>query len=117
MKRQTLALTTLLEVILILIAAIVGALVAYTWTMAPFYLEPENAVDLVITEVDFQLNNAKFFGVTIMNPSHSVSATNITDIYITAQGFNATSATDSRPIMPFILERGTAQTVNCSLQW
>lgn len=117
MKKQTIALTTLLTVILILIAAIVGALVAYTWTMAPFYLEPENAVDLVITDVNFPLNNAKYFGVTIMNPSHSMSATNITDIYLTAEGFNATSATDSRPSLPLTLERGTTQTVNCSLQW
>ena len=117
MKKQTLALTTLFAVILILIAAVIGALVAYTWTMAPFYLEPENAVDLVITDVNFSLNNANYFGVTIMNPSHSMSATNITDIYITAEGFNATSATDSRPSLPFKLERGTTQTVNCSLQW
>jgi hypothetical protein len=116
MKKQTLALTTLLTIILILIAAIVGALVAYTWTMAPFYLEPQS-VDLIVTDANFPVNNAKYFGVTIMNPSHSISDTNITDIYITAEGFNATSATDSNPSLPFTIGRGTTQTVNCSLQW
>lgn len=117
MKRQTLAVSTILTVILILIAAIVGALVAYMWTMAPFYLEPENAVDLIVTDTNFPVNNAGYFNVTVMNPSHSVSAANITDIYITAPGFNRTSATDSNPELPLMLDRGTTQTINCSLLW
>jgi hypothetical protein len=117
MKRQTLAVSTILTVILILIAAIVGALVAYMWTMAPFYLEPENAVDLIVTDTNFPVNNAKYFNVTVMNPSHSVSAANITDIYITAPGFNRTGVTDSNPELPFMLDRGTTQTINCSLLW
>jgi hypothetical protein len=117
MKRQTLAVSTILTVILILIAAIVGALVAYMWTMAPFYLEPENAVDLIVTDTNFPVNNAGYFNVTVMNPSHSVSAANITDIYITAPGFNRTSVTDSNPELPLMLDRGTTQTINCSLLW
>lgn len=117
MKRQTLAVSTILTVILILIAAIVGALVAYMWTMAPFYLEPENAVDLIVTDTNFPVNNAGYFNVTVMNPSHSVSAANITDIYITAPGFNRTSVTDSNPELPFVLDRGTTQTIDCSLLW
>lgn len=117
MKRQTLAVSTILTVILILIAAIVGALVAYMWTMAPFYLEPENAVDLIVTDTNFPVNNAGYFNVTVMNPSHSVSAANITDIYITAPGFNRTSVTDSNPELPFTLDRGTTQTIDCSLLW
>jgi len=117
MKRQTLAVSTILTVILILIATIVGALVAYMWTMAPFYLEPENTVDLIVTDTNFPVNNAKYFNVTVMNPSHSVSAANITDIYITAPGYNRTSVTDSNPELPFVLDRGTTQTINCSLLW
>jgi len=117
MKRQALAVSTILTVILILIAAIVGALVAYMWTMAPFYLEPENAVDLSVTDTNFPVNNAGYFNVTVMNPSHSVSAANITDIYITAPGFNRTSVTDSNPELPLMLDRGTTQTINCSLLW
>ena len=117
MKRHTMAVSTILTVILILIAAIVGALVAYMWTMAPFYLEPENAVDLIVTDTNFPVNNAAYFNVTVMNPSHSVSAANITDIYITAPGFNRTSVTDSNPELPLMLDRGTTQTINCSLLW
>jgi hypothetical protein len=117
MKRQILAVSTILTVILILIAATVGALVAYMWTMAPFYLEPENTVDLIVTDTNFPVDNAKYFNVTVMNPSHSVSAANISDIYITAPGFNRTSVTDSNPELPFVLDRGTTQTINCSLLW
>ncbi len=117
MKRRTSAVSAILTMILILIAAIVGAAIAYSWTMAPFYLEPQNAVDLIITDMNFQVNNANYFGLTIMNPSHSVSAANITDISVTAPGFNSTSVTGSNPQLPFVLAQGTSQNFNCSLQW
>ena len=117
MKRRTSAISAILTMILILIAAIVGALISYTWTMAPFYLEPQNTVDLIITDMNFPVNNANYFGLTVMNPSHSALPTNITDISITGPGFNSTSITDSDPQLPFVLAQGTSQTFNCSLQW
>jgi hypothetical protein len=117
MKRRTSAVSAIITIILILIAAIVGAAIAYTWTMAPFYLEPQNAVDLIITDMNFPVNNANFFGLTILNPSHSVSPANITEIAVTAPGFNSTSVTDNNPQLPFVLAQGTSQTFNCSLQW
>jgi hypothetical protein len=104
-------------VILVLIAAIVGAIIAYGWTMSSFYLEPENVIDVTITDLNFQVNNANYFGVTIMNPSHSIADTNITEIYVTATGLNTSVASTVDPALPFVLARGTVQTFNCSLVW
>jgi hypothetical protein len=117
MKRRTLAVSTVFTIILILIAATVGAIISYGWTMSSFFLEPENVIDVTITDLNFQVSNARHFGLTIMNPSHSVSDTNITEIYATATGLNTTVASATDPALPFILARGTVQTFNCSLVW
>lgn len=116
-EKEIKAISTILALLLILVAAIVGALIAYMWTMAPFYLEPENTVDLIVTNVNFPVDRANYFDVTIMNPSHSVSDTNITAIYITAEGFNRTDIQSSVPVLPTILDVGTTMTFNCYLPW
>jgi hypothetical protein len=99
-----------------LISAIFGALLAYMWTMAPFYFEP-NTVDLVVTNLNFPVDHGTYFDLTVMNPSHSISGTNITGIYIESEGLNKTSITTSTPELPIFLERGTEQTFNCYLNW
>ena len=116
-KKKTRAISTLLTILLILLSAIFGALIAYMWTVAPFIVEPENTFDLLITNVNFPVDQATRFTVTVMNPSHSLADTNITDIYIETSGQNRTSITSSDPSLPFPMPRGTVQTFNCSLNW
>jgi hypothetical protein len=116
-KKKTRAISTLLTILLILLSAIFGALIAYMWTVAPFIVEPENTSDLLITNVNFPVDQATRFTVTVMNPSHSLADTNITDIYIETSGQNRTSITSSDPSLPFPMPRGTVQTFNCSLNW
>jgi hypothetical protein len=118
MRKDVKAISTLFAILLILLSAIIGALIAYMWTMAPFYLEPQNSLDLIVTGANFPVNDASHFNVSVLNPSHSISAANITAIYITAPGgFNGSGITDSTPELPFNLPIGTSQTFNCSLQW
>ena len=115
-SKEIKAISTLLAILLMLISAIFGALLAYMWTMAPFYFEPKT-VDLVVTNLNFPVDHGTYFDLTVMNPSHSISGTNITDIYIESQGLNKTSITTSVPELPIFLDRGTEQTFNCSLDW
>jgi hypothetical protein len=117
MRKEARAISTLFAILLILLSAIVGALIAYMWAMAPFYLEPENTIDLVVTGASFPVNHADQFSVTVMNPSHSVSGANITAIYVTAGGFNGSSVTGTQPALPLFLDVGTSQTISCSLDW
>jgi hypothetical protein len=116
-KKETKAISTLLAILLILVSAIIGALLAYMWTVAPFIVESGDTVDLIVTSVNFPADHATSFGVTVMNPSHSIADTNITDIYIESLGTNRTSIQSSDPSLPILLQRGTTQTFNCSLDW
>ncbi|MDI6691576.1 MAG: hypothetical protein QME50_06935, partial [Candidatus Bathyarchaeota archaeon] len=112
------AVSTLILIILLLCSAILGALVSYLWVMANYYMEPENTVDLVITEVDFPVNHADYFYVTVMNPTHSISETNITEIYFTVEGDNTKySVVDTFPELPIPLEKGTTKTIKCNKNW
>lgn len=106
-------------IILILFASILGALISYLWVMASYYMEPENTVDLVITSVDFPVNHADYFYVTVMNPTHSSSDTNITEIYFTVEDDNTKyNVAETFPeALPIKLERGTTKTIKCSKNW
>jgi hypothetical protein len=87
--------------------------------MANYYMEPENMVDLVITSVDFPVNHADYFFVTVMNPTHSVSGTNITEIYFTVEG-NDTKYSVSHTYpeeLPITLDKGTTKTIKCDRNW
>lgn len=112
------AVSTIILIILILCSAVFGALISYMWVMGNFYLEPEN-VNLVITNVDFPVDHADYFYVTVMNPSHSPSETNITEIYFTVEGDKKLySVTDTSPeSLPITLEKGTSETIKCILSW
>jgi hypothetical protein len=113
------AVSTLILIILILCSVVFGAFLSYMWVMANFYLEPENTVGLVITQVDFPVDHADYFYVTVMNPSHSSSGTNITEIYFTVEGdnklYNVTSTYLEK--LPIPLEKGTSKTIRCDKNW
>jgi hypothetical protein len=113
------AVSTLILIILLLCSAVFGALVSYLWVMSNYYMEPENTVDLVIIGADFPVNHADYFYVTVMNPTHSSSGTNITEIYFTVEGNNTKySVTETYPEeLPIILDRGTTKTIKCLANW
>jgi hypothetical protein len=112
------AVSTIILIILILCSAVFGAFLSYMWVMANFYLEPEN-VNLVITQVDFPVDHADYFYITVMNPSHSPSKTNITEIYFSVEGNDKVyNVTDTYPeALPIPLEKGTNKTIKCNRNW
>ena len=105
-------------IILMLCSAVLGAFASYMMVMTSFYLESENT-NLVITDVIFPVDHGDYFYVTVMNPSHSPSATNITDISFTVEGGNTTyHVTSTSPeLLPIPLEAGTVKTIKCSGLW
>lgn len=113
------AVSAFILVILLLCSVVFGAFISYMWVMANFYLEPEKSVDLVITEANFTVDHAEYFYVTVMNPTHSVSSTNITNIYFSVEGenetFNVVTYTD--PELPIPIERGTIKNIKCLANW
>jgi len=112
------AVSTLILIIVILCSTVFGALISYMWVMGNFYVEPEN-VNLVITNVDFSVDHADFFYVTVMNPSHSASGTDITEIYFAVEGDNKLyNVTNTYPEeLPIHIEKGTIKTIKCLTNW
>ena len=111
------AVSTILAVLLILAAAILGGLISYMWAIAPFFATPNN-VSLNITSANFPLYHADYFVVTILNPSYSTSATNITSIYVTvANVTNVLNVTNTNPILPVFLGIGASATIQCNFNW
>jgi hypothetical protein len=117
-RREIRAISPLILIILLLCSVIFGALIAYVWTMSNFYLEP-NTIQLTITDVDFPVDHADYFNVTIMNPSHSASGTNVTQIYFTVQDnatvFNVVNTAPQE--LPFVLEKAAYVTIKCNYNW
>ncbi len=99
-------------------SAVSGALLSYMFVIASFYLEPEN-VNLVITEVNFPVNHADYFYVTLMNPSHSPSNARITAISFTVEGNNQVyMVTSTSPeSLPITVEKGSSKTIKCFKSW
>jgi hypothetical protein len=112
------AVSTFILIILILCAAVLGAFVSYMWVLANFYLEPENT-GLAITDVNFPVNHGDYFNVTVMNPSHSPSGTNITEIYFTVEGNDTLYQVNNTypEELPIHIERGTSKTIECEKSW
>ena len=112
------AISTIILIVLILCSAVFGAFLSYMWVMANFYLEPEK-VNLVITQVDFPVDHADYFYITVMNPSHSPSNTNITEIHFSVEGNDTIyNVTDTYPeALPIPLEKGTNKTIKCNRNW
>ncbi|HVP17054.1 MAG TPA: hypothetical protein VMT42_06780 [candidate division Zixibacteria bacterium] len=111
------AVSTILAVLLILAAAILGGLISYMWAIAPFYATPSN-VSLNITSANFPLYHADYFVVTVLNPSYSSSGTNITSIYVTvANETNVLNVTNTNPILPVFVDIGASVTIQCNFNW
>lgn len=112
------AVSIIILIILLLCSFVVGALLSYMWVLSSFYLEPENITSLVITNVDFSVDHADYFYITVMNPSNSPSKTNITGIYFTVEGNTSVyQVTNTNPVFPITLEIGTLKTIKCTREW
>jgi hypothetical protein len=87
------------------------------WVISGYYYE-SSGTDLIITDALFPLDQAGYFNLTVMNPTHSLT-TNITGIYIRAAGNTTVQpVTDTYPeTLPITIERATSKTIVCVENW
>lgn len=112
------AISTLMLTILMLCSVVLGAVISYLWVMASYYNMPENTTLLIVEDAVFPVFNARYFNVTILNPSNSISDVNITAIRLSVKGKNEVyNVTTADPHLPFPLRRGTRQTFKCIKNW
>ncbi|MCK4474695.1 hypothetical protein KAU30_02535, partial [Candidatus Bathyarchaeota archaeon] len=91
--------------------------------MGSYYNMPENTTLLIVTDATFPVNNSRYFNVTILNPSNSISDVNVTAIRLIMEENNETYEItdveiDGEPIsFPYEIRRGTEQTFKCKRNW
>ena len=117
LKKEIKAISTLFVILLVLVSLIVGGLLSYMWVISGYYYE-SSGTDLIITDALFPLDQAGYFNVTVMNPTHSLT-TNITGIYIRVAGNTTVQpVTDTYPeALPITIERATSKTIVCVENW
>jgi hypothetical protein len=121
------AISTILLIILFLCAIIGGALISYLWVMGIYYKMPENTALLMVTNAEFAVDNARYFNVTILSPSNSISDANLTAIRLSVEGKNETyeitdveayGVTGTEPIdFPYTIRKGTEPAFKCKKNW
>jgi hypothetical protein len=88
--------------------------------MSIFYNMPVNSTILVVENAQFSVANFSYFNVTVLNPSNSASAVNISAFRLTAEATNQTydvSTVEYPKSLPFLLARGSKQTFTCMYDW
>lgn len=118
LDRNGKAISAIFTILLMLIFAIIGGLLAYLWVMSNYYVEPQNVVALAVTDLIFPVENATYFNFTVLNPSHSISGTNITGIYVTGENVSSVyNITQTSPSLPIFVDRATSQSVQSTFGW
>ncbi len=116
--RNSLGISKLILILLLLVAAIVGAILSYMWTIG-YYISLESQLPetptVTITDVSFDPQDPTFFGLSLLNPSFSPFDANITKVMASAEdGVLKDTACD--PAQPTI-SIGEAKTVKCFWNW
>jgi hypothetical protein len=116
--RDLRAVSSLIWIILMLVSAVIGGFISYLWVISNYYNMPENSTLLIVESVGFQVYNATYFNVTVLNPSNSVLDVNITAMQLTVEGKNeARNITSAEPQFPFLMRKGTRQVFRCLSNW
>ncbi|MGB9959454.1 MAG: hypothetical protein ACPLKQ_02905 [Candidatus Bathyarchaeales archaeon] len=80
-------LSTLMIILLLVIAAIIGGIISYAFTIAAYVKVPEKTT-LVITGFYFDKENASSFKLSVLNPSYSPTDATINGIAVSIKGEN-----------------------------
>jgi len=108
--------STLIMIILILGALILGGLLSYTWVISSYYNVPENTT-LIAENVQFSTSNFTYFNVTVLNPSYSASDVNLTTIRLTVESKNSVYNINTTEPVLSVIRVGTSQTFKCLENW
>ncbi|MCS7115820.1 MAG: hypothetical protein RMJ15_04970 [Nitrososphaerota archaeon] len=111
------ALSTLTAILLMLIAAIVGGVIAYAFTIAA-YVDYPHRTTLVITDFYLDKQNVTYFRVNVLNPSYSPASATISSIAVSVKGENQLYyVTETEPAIAkngLVVSSGESLKITCS---
>jgi len=117
--RDAKAFSTIIWILLIVCATIIGGLISYIWVIADYYNVPENTTFLMVDDVHFPYDNFTYFQINVLNPSNSADDMNITAFRLNVESINQTFFLEMTepPLENFTLKRGTRQTFKVFKDW
>ncbi|NIR86360.1 hypothetical protein GWO13_01860 [Candidatus Bathyarchaeota archaeon] len=117
--RNAVGISTLILILLLLVAAIVGAVLSYMWTMGYYVslgLRLPEAPTVTITNVAFGPQDSTFFNLTLLNPTFSPFSISVEQVMVsTEDGVLDNVAT--HPTLPQELSVGKSKTLACIWNW
>jgi len=118
--RDAKALSRFTLALLLLVAAIIGALLSYLWVIGYYeslHLQVPEVATITITNATFVPQNATFFNVTLLNPSLSPSDATIAKIVVSTKDGVLHRVGETYPSLPYRLARSASETFGCSWNW
>ena len=123
LKANIKGMSKLFLILLLLLSAIIGGLLAYTWTIGYYvvlYSAPPKGtmMEILPEETKFPVENSTYFEVTFFNPSTSKENATITRIAITTKDSSVLEEVYStNPKLPYVLPIGEKKTFTCIKYW
>lgn len=119
--QNTIGISRLILILLLLVSFLIGALFSYVYTMG-FYASSEfknpDRPAIFVESVEFPEQDTSFFNVTVLNPSFSPTSANITRIAARTTDDNRVhEISDTSPSLHYLLKPGVSQTFRCSWNW
>jgi hypothetical protein len=109
-------LSTLMVILLIIIAAIIGGIISYAFTIAAYVKVPEGTT-LVITGFYFDKENVTSFKISVLNPSYSPTNATIYGVALSIKGENQlfyVAKTEPSIENGVVIQSGESLNITCS---
>ena len=119
LAQNIMGISKLALILLMFISFLLGATLSYIWTMgfyAPGEFNLPSQPNLAIENVQFDVENAAFFNVTVLNPSYSSDA-KIEQIKVSTEDGTVHSVTSTSPPLPFTLPPGESRIITSFWNW
>lgn len=115
--RNAVGISTLIIILLLLVAAIIGAVLSYIWTMGYYVsleLQLPEAPTVTITNVAFDPQDPSFFELDLLNPSLSHFSVSVTQVMASTEDGVLHGA---GPVTPIKLSIGESKTIRFFWNW
>ncbi len=117
--RNAVGISKLVLILLLLVAAIVGAVLSYIWTVGYYVslgLQLPEAPTVTITDIDFDPQDAKSFNLTLLNPSFSPFSVSIKQVMASTEDGDLHDGIGTDPTLGE-LSIGESKSFRCFWNW
>lgn len=118
--QNTIGISKLILILLLLISAIVGGVLSYMWTEGYYQsigFRILETATVTITNVAFDSQDPTFFNVTILNPAISPSSASVAQVIASTENGVLHNIEEVHPSLPYNLQISESKTFKCIWNW